>query len=340
MQNQEKPSISTGLFLPPKVLTNAEIESWGLSTGTGRPITASWLSEKLGIHERHIASADETPLFMARESAEKALIERPNIDRIIGVLVSSSFPTAMHMSKELAGNFGLEPQFAYDIHAACSGIPRGINYLAKREKMGGLNEGDWILIVATEKYSPFLHDIRDGKDPAFAQTIFSDGAAAMLFRWGVDLKVVDHVNYQFPREYANLIRMPIDQKMLNHPYYIEEPIARSETGFVEMDGPKVKKAVVKHLPGLIRQVAPKNAADGKTKIIAHQASATIVDDLAQRMPEYDFYEYLKNGNFSSASITMAFDKAAADGWVKKGDSVVFAGFGAGLFASVFSAELN
>ena len=68
-------------------------------------------------------------------------------------------------------------------------------------------------------------------------------------------------------------------------------------------------------------------------IVPHQANYRIVSAAAKKMnyPEEKFYMNLnKLGNTSGASIGLALTEAYENGLVKKGDNLVFVGFGAGL----------
>ena len=68
-------------------------------------------------------------------------------------------------------------------------------------------------------------------------------------------------------------------------------------------------------------------------IIPHQANKRIVESAAKRLkvPTEKFYMNLnKYGNTSAASIGLALGEALEKGLVKKGDTLAFTGFGAGL----------
>ena len=67
--------------------------------------------------------------------------------------------------------------------------------------------------------------------------------------------------------------------------------------------------------------------------ITHQANLRIIDSAAHRLKLSEdkvFVNLPKYGNTSAASVGIALDEAVRSGFVKKGDNVAFAGFGAGL----------
>jgi len=71
-----------GMYVPEKTLTNEEIEQM-----LGRPGTANWLVENVGIKQRHIMAEDEVTsdlaLHASREALENAGIEADELDMII-----------------------------------------------------------------------------------------------------------------------------------------------------------------------------------------------------------------------------------------------------------------
>jgi len=79
---QEKSNIVFGSYTPQRILTNQEIESWGIRTESGKFLTAEDILKKTGIEKRHVANDKETPLFMAIKASEAAL--KDNKGNIVG----------------------------------------------------------------------------------------------------------------------------------------------------------------------------------------------------------------------------------------------------------------
>lgn len=325
------PDLAIGIYRPQTVITNEEVQGWGLRTAHGMPVTPQFIQEKLGIERRYVAGEGETVVSMAAAALREALeIARP--DGIDILQFSASHAPGQFLAGVLEREIGLAVPEKFDVYAACSGLVRGLTCLAKREAMGLLKVGDWVAMVASEQYHPTLYDLRDPEqfrqDPSMSQLIFSDGAAAWVFRWGVDLVVEDYRNFRFPSQYQSLIRMPVG--VPRHPHYIEEAVPFAPK-FV-MDGPGVYRAVMKFLPSLVNELA----GQARPLVVLHQASGKVLDGLGERLDQYglSLYRDLAEGNFSSVSIPKAMARAVAEGSVKKGDTVVLAGFGAGMFASV------
>ena len=105
--------------------------------------------------------------------------------------------------------------------------------------------------------------------------------------------------------------------------------------FLKMNGKEVFKFAVTVIPDTVAKTLEKAGMEMSDidLIVPHQANYRIVSAAAKKMnyPEEKFYMNLnKLGNTSGASIGLALTEAYENGLVKKGDNLVFVGFGAGL----------
>ncbi len=333
-----KPSVVFGTYLPEKILTNQEIESWNVLTPNGNILTADNIQKRTGVAKRYVADSTETPLTMGLSAAQQVL----NGKKADVIIVSTSFPVGFNVSQRISEELGLSPQSHLDVHAACSGFTLSLAYIKEHEQEF---LGKKILFVAAEKYSPYLHDLRSpgiNTDPSLAQTIFSDGAIAMVFEYGKDLKVISAINKEdFPEDTKDCIKMPIDKSLLTSPF-LEIPVLYPASEKFEQDGPRVYKLMCENIPPLIKETIRNSGVDPSTiqMIAPHQGSGHMVDGISQRLNGYSVYNDFEEGNFSSASIPKALNVAIKKGEIKKGNIVVLAGFGAGLFASVAVVKLG
>lgn len=321
-------------YYPKQVLTNEEIASWEVPKGR-KPLTAQSIYEKVGVKRRYAAEADETVLSMGIQAVQ-ALPSWPQPDALF---FSTSYPDGFNNAYEMVRSLNSTADGCINIHAACSGFTLGLNHIwENRDHFSGKK----ILMVASEKYSPTLTDLRsDHADPSLAQTIFSDGAVAMSFTEGKDMKILNALSYSFPVGKSAFLRMPVNYDLVRHPALtVDIPV--SENSYFWMDGKAVYEGVRETVPGLVRSVI-EGAGLEETQIkmvIPHQASRHMIEALSKRLPGLQIYSDLEDGNWSSASIPKAMWKALNEGAITNGDKVVLAGFGAGLFASVVVAQLN
>ncbi|RLC22004.1 MAG: ketoacyl-ACP synthase III, partial [Deltaproteobacteria bacterium] len=59
--------LGTGSYVPPKVLTNFDLQKMGLDT------TDEWIVQRTGVRERRMAAPDVTASDLAREASLRAL---------------------------------------------------------------------------------------------------------------------------------------------------------------------------------------------------------------------------------------------------------------------------
>lgn len=329
-------TISFGLYIPQKTLTNQEIESWQVKTPGGNMLTAEDILKRTGIERRHIATKAETIEYMALAASDQAMGKK----RRAGLLIATtSYPTR-NLSQHIMDTKNYSNLVNMDIYAACSGFVRGLSFMKTHENTF---MGHSVLMVASEKYSDKVFDLKKGveDDPSLAQTIFSDGAVAMHFIYGKDLRVLSANNRKLPGDLTASIKMPIDRNRMR-PVYIEESVPLSPSGKFEQDGKTVYRAVIENVPKLIIQTIDKAHLKEKDikLIIPHQGSGHIVDGLQKHLPNMPVFKDVEDGNFSSASIPKAILRAREEGLIHRKDRVVLAGFGAGLFASVAVVEFH
>lgn len=327
-----------GIYIPCRALTNEKIESWRVTNPKGKFLTAERILQITGIERRFVAHETETPFYMGFSAATQAIKNKPKPDALFA---STSFPLGFNLSERLSQALYVSPILHQDFFAACSGFPFILNYLKEHEEE--FIEKN-VLTVTSEKYSPFVYDLKTSgweKDPSLAQTIFSDGAVALAFKYGQDLTVLSGVNKKFPPEINDCIEMPVDIKLMVNPF-IPGPIPPYPTyGRFKQDGKRVIEVVRNEIEQLVEQ-AVKSAKLDPSKIkmvIPHQGSKPILDVIEKQLPKFRVFRDYHEGNWSSGSIPKAMMRAIENGEIKSGDILVLAGFGAGMLASVAVVKL-
>lgn len=330
-------------------LTNSLIQSWRVIKPSGEILTAEDIFNKTGIRLRYVA-AQETVLDMGIKAAEKALKGDKEIDFC---LVSTSFPVGVNVASEIVQALELpkvipyNPDCVMDIYAACAGFVRGIDFLKKNEAKF---LGKRILFISTEKYSDKVADLRQTRtieaDPSLAQTLFSDGAVALVFRLGQDLEILSSETHRLD-QVRNLIQMPLDESLMVEPY-IYEGVDRS-LDYFRQQGPRVFKEISYMIPRLTEQWLQRAqiGLDEVGGIITHQGSGRMVTHLRDqfgRLFQRDIpvaYD-MEEGNFSSASVPKAWERLVREDTLDQKKVMLLIGFGAGvgLLASVAAVTLK
>ncbi len=331
----EAKGIYVASYLPSGVLTNEEIESWGVNKETNpgknpRLLTASGIEDVTGIKVRYIAPPLENSITMGARAIDSLPIEARNIDAL---LVSGTFPMGRGIAQGIAAELGanIDIRDLMNVHKACSGVGDIFSYIAEHE---GRFWGRNVVIVASEKYSPHLVDLREenavAQDPSMSQVIFSDAAATMSGTYGIDFRVLGTSFRDFPDQ-KDLITLPVDEYELRGPFrYYHVP----RTKKVIQKGRDVLKLVTKNVPDQIVSTidSAEVAWDDVDHIIPHQASVHIVDNsIAEQLPDVLKEKVVKayqDGNMSSASVLWALEKISDRGIVR-GKIIDFPTFGAG-----------
>lgn len=311
--------IGLGTYVPENVMTNFDFEKI-IDTSD------EWIRTRTGIEERRFASADQATSDLGAEAAkialEKAGLSVEDIDMIILATTTPDYPiqSTACVVQELIGavNAG-----AVDVNAACSGFVYALT-MAKALIASGMNKK--VLVIGAEVLSKCV-DMQDRN----TCVLFGDGAAAAVV---AEVEEGYGILSQFLgaepdvkgalRTPAGGTRKPLSQEVLDE-----------RSNFLQMKGQDVFKFAVKALPKATLEAL--NGAGLKAEnidmVFPHQANVRIIEAASKRLeiPMEKFYLNLnKFGNTSSASIGLALGEALEKGLVKKGDTVVLTGFGAGL----------
>jgi len=303
--------VSIGGYVPPKVVTNDDMESLVDTTD-------AWIVERTGIRERHVCEM-ETTSDLAYEAA-KICLERGNtkpeeLDLILCATVSPEYvtPTVSCMLQNYLG--ATCP--ALDINAACSAF---IYMLDTAEAFFMTGRYKKILIVGAER----LSGVTDWTDRSTC-VIFGDGAAALLLEKGDNYLVSKLVTAGGD----NVIKIPNFNG--NSPFYKREQLRP----YTHMNGQETYKFAVK---SMVKDLQDVIAKAGLTEqdidcVVPHQANLRIIDAAKKRLdiPDDRFHWNIdRYGNTSAASIPLVLNELVENGDLNRGDLVALAAFGGGL----------
>ncbi len=128
--------LSTGSYVPDRVVTNAEIdELLGAST-------SEWLEANVGILERRWMADDQTTSDLIVEASKKAL-EKAGVspEEIDLIIVSTDTPDYLSPSTSIVvqHKLGAVNAGCYDVNSACAGwvtaLDQGARYLATEPRL-------------------------------------------------------------------------------------------------------------------------------------------------------------------------------------------------------------
>ena len=291
-----------GSALPPRVLTNDEL-CQTLDTSD------EWIRERSGIQERHIGGTTaELSVISGSAALKMAGVDPSHIDALVLATttpdrcVPATSATVQHALGLSCG--------AFDVNAACSGFVYALTVAHGLIAMGSSK----VLIIGTDTLSRI--------------TDWSDRNTAILFADGSGAVVLEAVNGP-----GQMLAWDIDSDGS-----AEEALYADLGGFIQMEGKDVfRKAVRIMVDSATKSLTAAGlTADDVDVVIPHQANIRIIQAACERLgiPMEKASTVLHyTGNTSSASIPLALVDAANAGKIKKGDTVLLVGFGAGMTAA-------
>lgn len=311
--------ISTGSYLPAKILTNKDLEKM-VDTSD------EWITTRTGIVERRIADSAETSAEMGSRAAKLAIedagIKAEDIDLIIAATITADyqFPsTACLVQKKL----GAKNAACFDLAAACPGFMYALASGAQFIRTGEYRR---ILIVIADT----LSRITDWQDRSTC-VLFGDGAAACVIAAGK--KDTGLISFLLGADGtgSELLMVPAGGSRLP----ASEDTVRQRLHYLKMNGNEVFKFAVRIMEKTALDILKKNNLEIKdiTWFIPHQANIRIIKSVAKRLDipmKNVVINVNKYGNVSAASIPIAIDEMRREGKVKKGDLMLLDAFGSGM----------
>ena len=311
----------TGIHVPERVLTNAE-----LTAMLGEDVD-DFVSNVLGIRERHVAAPHESTVDLAEPAARAALASAGLAPEDIDLLIVTT-DTPEYVSPSTAsvlhGRLGLRGCGAFDINAACAGFVTGLD-VAWRYIRGG-EPYRRILVVSSYAMTKFV-DYTDRT----TSTIFADGAGAVV------LEASDEPGVLATELYADgsfALRMGIFAGGTAEPITREvvETGYRNKLRFIEKYPASVNE---QGWPRLARSTLARAGVDAGDVAcwfwtqVNRSTIWTVMDRLG--IPRRRAWTIMdKWGYTGTACLPMALHDAAENGALKRGDLLYFTGSGAGL----------
>jgi 3-oxoacyl-[acyl-carrier-protein] synthase-3 len=309
-----------GTYVPPRILTNADLEKMVDTTN-------EWIMTRVGIRERHLADKGVAASDLAVAAVKNLVASHPfDLQEVDLIVVGTVTPDMMYPSTAclVQHKLGIANTWGFDVSAGCSGFLYALNTGVKFVESGRYKK---VLVIGSDVNS----SMTDYTDRAVC-IIFGDGAGAVLLEPAQDgdVGIIDHVA-QVEGMGGQFLYMPgggslnpathetVDQKM----HYIHQ------------DGKNVFKYAVKKMAEMTDRILAKNNLTGKDVdcFIAHQANLRIITATAERlgMPvEKVIVNIDRYGNTTAGTIPLAMQTALEEGKLKKGDMLLLAAVGAGF----------
>ncbi len=291
-----------GSFVPTRVVGNEELAA---SLGCD----AEWIRQVSGIAERRYADGGETVVEMGVRAAGDCLA-RAGVDAAsIGCVIVSSGSSERRFpgpAAEIAARLGLAGAPALDLPIASAGSLFGMALAAELAERSGP-----VLVIASEKMSSVIEGAPLDKNTAI---LFGDGAGACLVDPREGAARIEKWRLHSDGSFAANLRLEFNRALY-------------------MDGRTVILQAARKIPAVIREVLGETAPASVETFLMHQANQNLILKIARTLdvaPEKFFSNIAHYGNTSSASMLIAAAEWMAQYGFRRGESVVFAVFGAGF----------
>lgn len=314
--------LGTGSYIPPKILSNFDLEKMDIDTSN------EWIVQRTGISERRIADPEVNTSDLGYEASLKALdmagITANDLDLIIVATITpdTCCPAAANW---LQAKLDAPQAITFDITAACSGFIFGLNVAEQYLKSKTCK---YVLVVASEVMTRTLN----WKDRATC-VLWGDGAGAALLT--LDKQGHEVLSSHLHTDGANgqdlLVpgggskTTPISYESVDKGLHFLN-IVEANLSF---------RVAVKHFIEAIKEAAQFNNVNIEDIdwFIPHQANIRMFQNISKtlKIPFEKFYLTIqKYGNVSSASCAISLDEAVRDGSIQPDDLICLPVFGGGL----------
>ena len=307
-------------YVPPKVLTNADLEKMVNTTN-------EWILQRTGIRERHIADPGVATSDLALVAAQGALKEAGITPQDLGfIVVGTTTPDTIFPSTAcmLQTKLGATAAWGFDLGAACSGFTYSLTTAMQMVTTGA---HDYALAVGADVMSSII----DYTDRTTC-VLFGDGAGAVVVSPAAEDEphVIDFAHMIDGSGGAALCMPAGGSKMPASKETVEKRLH-----YVKQEGATVFKFAVKNTEEIARRVLQRNGLQPSQVdlFVSHQANRRIIEAAAERLglgPDKVIINLEKYGNTTAGTIPLALADARAEGRLKKGDLVLLASVGAGF----------
>ena len=314
--------VGTGIYVPEKVVTNDD-----LSRILGEDID-EFVSNVLGIRERHVCAENESTADLAtnasRQALEAACLEAVDLDLI---LLATDTPEQLSPATSVVVQHRLGALNAgtFDVNSACAGFVTALDTASKFIIADTAYRN--VLVVGAYAMSKYL-DLHDKK----TATIFADGAGAVVLQARADQpgylagklradgSFHDHMGI-----YAGGTRLPITKQVIDEGIWNKVRFAKKYPAEVNTEG----------WPAIVKDVLAKarlSVDDVKLFLFTQVNLSTIRQVIANLgLPMERTHTIMhKWGYTGSACIPMVLHDAWMAGKLEHGDNVVMCASGGGL----------
>jgi 3-oxoacyl-[acyl-carrier-protein] synthase-3 len=311
---------SLATYVPPRVLTNADLEKMVETTD-------EWILQRTGIRQRHIVDAgmatSDLATMAAREAIKNAGLTPDDIDVIVVGTVTPDmlFPSTACL---VQAKLGARKAWGFDLSAACSAFTYALTVGNSIVASGGATHA---LVIGADVMSSII----DYTDRATC-VLFGDGAGAVVLGPSNDdtIGILDY-DHMIDGNGGPALCMPAGGSRMPATHETVD----QRLHYVKQDGQTVFKFAVRNTGEICERLLKRNhlTGDDLDLFVSHQANKRIIMSAAERigMPDEKVIINIdRYGNTTAATIPLALHTAVEEGKLKKGNLILLTSVGAGF----------
>lgn len=311
--------IATGAYLPPKILTNFDLEKM-VDTSD------EWIISRSGIRERRIVEKEVATSDLGTQAALRAL-EKANLapEELDFIITGTNSPDMFFPCTGcfIQAKIGAKKAAAFDVSAGCTSF---IHALSLADKFIKEDPRRKVLVLGAE----IMSKMTDWTDRSTC-VLFGDGAGAVIMVGEEGDRGILSTHLHSDGTLWELLYIPGGGSA--NPSTYETVDKRMH--FIKMAGNPLFKVAVRALAEVSLEALEFNGLTCQDidLMIPHQANTRIVEAAAKLIDfplEKIFLNIDKYGNTSSATIPIALDEAQKAGKLKSGDLILLCSFGTGV----------
>ena len=311
---------SLATYVPPKLLTNADLEKLVDTTD-------EWILQRTGIRQRHIADPGVGTSDLAAEAAREA-IKRAGLtpDDIDVIIVGTVTPDMLFPSTAclVQHKIGASKAWGFDLSAACSAFTYSLTAGSQMVATGG---AQYALVIGADVMSSII----DYTDRATC-VLFGDGAGAVVLGPSADENIgILDFDHMIDGSGGRALCMPAGGSLMPASHKTVD----DRLHYVKQEGQAVFKFAVRNTGEICERLLKRHNLTGEDidLFVSHQANKRIIMSAAEKigMPEEKVIINIdKYGNTTAATIPLALNDAMESGRLKKGHLILLTSVGAGF----------
>lgn len=309
----------TGMAVPSRLVTNADIQSLVDTTD-------EWIVQRTGIRQRYRCENGERCSDLATTAVagalERAALGPRDLDLVISATLTPDMITPTTACQVVA-NLGAVPCGAIEMNLACTGFVAALNAAVGFVRSGLYRN---VAVVGAERLSSIVN-----WEDRRTCILFGDGAGAAIVSPSDDpLQGCVYQTIHSDGTKAKDLYAPRTEADI-----LDPDAFNGKLNTLQMNGREVFKFAVATLEKYLSQAMEVCGLTTRdvAMVIPHQSNARIIESARERLglsQEQVYVNIDRYGNTSAASVGICLHELMTAGRLRRGDTVIFIGVGAGV----------